>query len=217
MSTSDEICTDSCKDSDTCDVNDMLQNMSTVDNEVNDISVCANCGKEGDDVTNTCNKCKMVKYCNAACKKKHRYKHKTKCEEHLRRKAEKHDEELFKQPPPSEDCPICFLQLPTLNTGWRYMSCCGKVLCSGCIHAPVYDNQGNKVTKKVCPFCRTPVPSSEQEAVKRLKNRIEAGDPEAISTLGCYYRDGTNGYPQDYTKALEHWHRAGELGYQFSC
>ena len=51
-------------------------------------NICANCGKEGGDVTNTCNKCKMVKYCNAACKKKHRSKHKKACD---RRIAELHD------------------------------------------------------------------------------------------------------------------------------
>ena len=48
------------------------------------------------------------------------------------------DEELFKQPSQKEDCPICFLLLPTLRTGWRYYSCCGKVICSGCAHAPVF-------------------------------------------------------------------------------
>ena len=38
----------------------------------NDVSMCASCGKEGTtDNMNTCNKCKMVNYCNAACKKKH--------------------------------------------------------------------------------------------------------------------------------------------------
>ena len=30
--------------------------------------------------------------------------------------------------------------------------------------------------------------------------------------MGCCYRDGVHGYPQDCTKALELWHRAGELG-----
>ena len=49
---------------------------------------CANCGKEGSGVTNKCNKCNMVMYCNAACKKKHRHKHKKDCEEHVRRVAE---------------------------------------------------------------------------------------------------------------------------------
>ena len=36
----------------------------------------------------------LVKYCNAACKKKHRKKHKKACE---RRVAEMHDEKLFKE------------------------------------------------------------------------------------------------------------------------
>ena len=41
------------------------------------IITCAACGKEGeDDNMNICNKCKMVYYCNVACKKKHKSKHK---------------------------------------------------------------------------------------------------------------------------------------------
>ena len=73
-----------CKNDDgVCVMNDMLQNMSTVDAEETTLSVCANCGKQGSDVNNTCNKCKQVKYCNAACKKKHRHKHKKECEESL--------------------------------------------------------------------------------------------------------------------------------------
>jgi len=46
-----------------------------------------------------------------------------------------------------------------------------------------------------------------------LKKRVEANDPIAIHNEGCDYRVGRNGFPQDYTKALELWHRAGELGY----
>ena len=42
---------------------------------------------------------------------------------------------LFKQPPPNEDCPICFLTLPSLHTGRKYKTCCGQMICSGCIHA----------------------------------------------------------------------------------
>ena len=132
------------------------QNMSTADDNA---SICANCGKEG--ASNSCNKCKMVKYCNAACKKKHRHKHKTKCEERLRRVAEeekkKHDEILFKQPPPQfDDCPICFLRMPTLETGYIYYSCCGKTICGGCDYAVT------KIAKEEkCPFCRTPHPTCE--------------------------------------------------------
>ena len=120
MSTSDN-CKDSALKSNNdgiSEVNDMLQNMSTGDDKDINVSVCAaNCGKEGSDNMNRCNKCKMVKYCNAVCKKVHKKKHKKECEEHIRLAAEhermvaeKNDKELFKQPPPAEDCPICFLQ-----------------------------------------------------------------------------------------------------------
>jgi len=189
-----------------------------------EVSVCANCGKEGNSNNmNTCNKCIMVKYCNAVCKKIHKKKHKKDCEEHVRRVAEKHneelriaaelhDEKLFKQPPPKEDCPICFLRLPTLNTGWNYKTCCGKAVCSGCFRAPLYDNQGNKVNNKKCPYCRAPTPESNEEIVERLQKRVEVGDPIAIYNLGIKYRDAEDGYPQDHVKALELHHRAGELG-----
>jgi len=190
------------------------------DNSIEDdsASVCANCGKEGNSGNmnnmNTCNKCNQAKYCNAACKKKHRSKHKKQCERYL---AELHDEKLFKKPPLlHKDCPICFERMPSYSTGGRYMSCCGQLICSGCIHAPVYDDQGNEVAKKTCPFCRVPPPSSEKEAIKRMLERVEVGDSIAIANLGSYYRDGTNGYPQDYPKALELWHRAAELGHAVS-
>ena len=199
-----------------CEVNDKLQKLSTAD-----VSICANCGKEG--ASNICNKCQVTKYCNAVCKKVHKKKHKKDCEEHVRRAAEKHNEELkraaelldielFKQPPSEEDCPICFMRLPSLDpTGRRYQACCGKMICSGCFYAPVYDNQGKEVDSKKCPFCRIPAPYTDEEVRKREKKRIEANDPFAIYNLGMYYR-GRNGYPQDYTKALELWHKAGELG-----
>jgi len=125
------------------------------------------------------------------------------------------DEELFKQPPSQYgDCPICFLRIPLLETGSRYQTCCGKVICGGCEYAPVYDNQGNKVDNKKCPFCRIPVPTlGGEEEIERDKKRVEAGDPIAIFNLGCDYLDGSCGQPQDYTKALELFHRAAKLGH----
>ena len=90
--------------------------------QVEDISInndmfitCANCGKEGSNINNICNKCKAATYCNASCKKKHRSKHKMECErrvaemheeelERERRVAELHDEKLFDQPPPNRRC-----------------------------------------------------------------------------------------------------------------
>jgi len=117
------------------------------------------------------------------------------------------DEKLFKQPPPQfEDCPICFLRLPSLRTGYRYMGCCGKQICSGCIHA-----SGLSKFNQKCPFCRAPHPKSNEEIAERDKKRVEAGDPIAIFNHGNYYSDGRSGHRQDHKKALELYHRAAEL------
>jgi len=117
--------------------------------------------------------------------------------------AELHDIELFKQPPPDDDCPICFLLLPCFDDGRRYQSCCGKVICTGCIHA----------MGKICPFCRATTPNTDKDIIKRTQKRVDVDDAKAIFCLGCDYSDGTFGVPQDRTKALELWHRAAELGY----
>ena len=171
-----------------------------------DTEICANCGKAG--AKNICNKCKQVKYCNAVCKKKHKTKHK-KCE---RRVAELRDIELFKQPPLLYgDCPICFLRLPYLRSGRRYHSCCGKVVCSGCVHAVNTKIIGSN-NKGLCPFCRTPSPISLEKSNKQLQDRIDAGDMQSLISLGCDYSKGRYGLPQNHKKALELWHRAVELG-----
>ena len=122
------------------------------------------------------------------------------------------DDKLFKKPPSKEDCPICLLLLPTLASGSTYYACCGKVICSGCCHAPVYDNLGNEIIEEKCPYCRTPVPYSIEEFDERLQKRVVLDDAEAIFTLGCYYRNGVVGFPQDYVKAFELFVRAGDLG-----
>ena len=118
------------------------------------------------------------------------------------------DEALFKQPPPNEDCPICMLPLPKLETGAKYRSCCGKIICSGCIRAvAIRDRKAQK-----CPLCRKPMATSK-EILQQTKKRMEIGDADAIYSMGGGYYHGLYGMPQDYTKALELWHRAGELGH----
>jgi len=129
---------------------------------------------------------------------------------------EMHDEALFKQPPPKEKCQICMQQMPTptLHTGSKYMTCCGNRICSGCLYASFRDNQGNIVIdNQKCSFCRAPRPSDDNEFIKRMKNRVEAGDAVAMFNLGVCYHNGQYRLPQDYTKALELWRRAAELGY----
>ena len=116
------------------------------------------------------------------------------------------DQDLFKKPPPREVCPICLLTLP-MNFEEAlydsYQDCCGKILCSGCMHSA--DNS--------CPFCRTPREFSNMELVDRAKVRVEADDAVAMYILGCKYYYGENGLPRDCEKAIELWLRGGELGY----
>ena len=172
----------------------------------NILTTCANCGKGEESVGDlkACTACKLVKYCNRDCQVAHRSLHKKACK---KRAAELHDIKLFKQPPPPEDCPICMLPVPSLDTGSKYKSCCGKRICSGCIHAVALRDGG----VGICPFCRTPTPTAK-EIGERYKKRVEVGDAEAVHNLGSCYSDGRYGLPQDYNKALELWHQAGELG-----
>ena len=170
---------------------------------------CAACGKEGGNL-NTCNKCKMVKYCNAVCKKKHCSKHKKACE---KRVAELHDEALFKEPPPPEDCPICFLPLPIDTNRTLFSPCCGKTICCGCICVMAKEAYWRRKKKIfLCAFCRTPACTSDKEEDERIMRQVEADNANSFNTLGGWYETGDYGMPQDMTKANEFHRRAGELG-----
>jgi len=156
--------------------------------EVNDMLQNMKTTDKEDKTANTCANCGKEKECERRVK----------------------DEAFFKQPPPEEDCPICFQRLPTLETGSKYMACCGKMVCSGCCYAV---EKASTKTIPLCAFCRTPLPTSDEETVERLSKRVEAGDAIAIYKLGNLYARGNHKFPQDYVKALEFWHRAGELGH----
>ena len=180
----------------------------SIDNDI--ISLCANCGKgeEESGSLKSCMACKMVRYCNRDCQITHRPQHKKACK---KRAVELYDEKLFKQPPPAEDCPICMLPLPSLHMGSKYKTCCGKIICSGCIHAVEKRDGG----VGLCPFCRTPAPTSD-EMIGQVKKRMEIGDAEAIYEMGCCYSNGSCGMPQDRAKALELCHQAAEIGHASS-
>ena len=208
MSVSDKIYKDGASKSTNdgvCEVTDMMQNMSTVDEGI--VTICANCGKKEEEGCHlkSCAACTMVKYCSRECQFAHRPMHKKECK---KRAAKLQDEKLFKQPPQKEDCPICLLCMTSLNTGSRYKSCCGKVVCSGCIYAIRM-----RTGEQICPFCRSPAPEILSEAIELDKRRMDKGDPVAMYNIGAFYRDGSNGFPQDWDKALELWLRAAELGY----
>ena len=172
-----------------------------------DMSTCAACGKEGNSADmNTCNKCKSVKYCNAACKKKHRTKHKQACE---RRVAELYDEQLFKKPPPPEECPICMLPMPLEAGQTEFKLCCGKVICHGCIYAIGTSEGGGDL----CAFCRTPLITDDKERYRRTKKLIDKGNATAMNMLANCFAQGRMGLPQNRVKANELCLKAGELGH----
>ena len=170
---------------------------------------CANCGKGEESSGNlkACTACKMVKYCNRDCQITHRPQHKKECK---KRAAELHAEQLLKEPPPREECPICMLPPPLYEnrTGMTFHSCCGKDICNGCEFA--MDESG---AKDLCPFCRTPYAKSDEEEVNRVKKLMEKGNANANYQLGGYYAQGSMGLPQNYAKANELYLRAGELGF----
>ena len=198
-----------------------IEDLSIVEKEDchtdNNRITCAACGKEGDAVEsmNICNKCKVAKYCNAACKKKHRHKHKANCNEIVKHAAELYDEALFKEPPPPEDCPICMLPLPLDMEEQSFKSCCGKTICQGCIYAMAMEEirRGKKKEELgMCAFCRTPTHSSNEEGIERIRKLMDNGNEDAYHQLACYYTDGIRGVPQDRAKANELLLKAGELG-----
>jgi|AntRauTorckE5430_2_1112549.scaffolds.fasta_scaffold05596_5 TPR repeat protein len=116
--------------------------------------------------------------------------------------------ELFKQPPPKEDCPICFLRLPNEHVKILCKPCCGKLLCAGCNDAHM------SAAAQKCPFCRTQLPASYAEMMERYQKRMEANDDiEAMFLLGDCYDCGDNGLQQDSSKAIELYSKAAKLGH----
>jgi hypothetical protein len=202
-------------------------------NEI-DVVCCAECGEAGGASLKVCKSCMHARYCNAACQHKHWPKHKAACK---LRAAELRDEVLFKDPPPKEDCPICFIPMPILlvscitlpdatisavpifdfaqaNEGLAkkateaYYPCCGKNFCRGCIHSCL--QSGNHK----CPFCNSDRSSkTREENNEDLMKRAEANDAASICVLADFYQHGLNGLQQDCGKAMELYARAADLGF----
>ena len=195
---------------------------------------CDECGEEGGVSLKTCKACMQVKYCNANCQRTHWPKHKKECKQ---RAAELRDEALFKDPPPKEDCPICFLPMPlkliscaslppaTISSVpiydfaianedlagevmERYYTCCGKQVCEGCIHSFVQSGNDEK-----CPFCNSDCGKSVEDEVEEVMKRVEANDAASIYMLAHQYCHGLHGLQRDRAKAIELYVRAANLGY----
>ena len=177
-------------------------------------AACANCNKaEADDCKlKRCTACKLVKYCCRDCQVAHRPKHKKACK---KRAAELFDEELFKDHPESEECPICMIPLPIEENQIRFQTCCGKTLCCGCIHAQVKEDISSGKRKEeiaTCPFCRKPDARTEEERNLRLKKIMEKGNATALHIVASLYNEGRRDFCRNLTKAIELYLKSGELG-----
>ena len=172
-------------------------------------NICANCGKGEEESCNlkSCAACKLVKYCSRECQIAHRPQHKKECK---KRVIELHEEKLFADPPPPEECPICMLPLSGEDRTEMFQSCCGKIICTGCLCAMMMSDEGGA---DLCPYCRTPDEPTDEGTVKQIKKLMDKGNGEAFFEFANYYGGGTMGLTQDYQKANELYLKAGELGY----
>jgi hypothetical protein len=152
-----------------------------------EICCCAACGIAAlalDNVNVKLKKCgcKLVQYCSVDCQKNHRPQHKRVCKKRL---AEIRDDELFTQPEISQygECPICCLPIPIDDNKSKLNSCCCKIFCNGCNYANKKREWEQGLEYK-CPYCREPVPDTEEEIDENLMRRIKANDPIALNEMG---------------------------------
>ena len=131
--------------------------------------------------------------------------------------------DLFAPLPPTEDCAICFVPLSRLTSEKWYQTCCGKEICWACFKENEESikklNEEKNTSKKVaftCPFCREPRPSMD-EYVRQLEARTLKNDYRALTSLGSFFMQGSNGLPKNNLKGLDYLIKAVELGSAEAC
>jgi hypothetical protein len=168
--------------------------------------VCASCGKvEVDDVKLKKCGCKLVKYCSVDCQRNHRSQHKKACK---KRMVELRDEKLFEQPDGSHlgECPICCLPLPLDPNKSKIYSCCCQRICNGCGIANQLREAGQGLELK-CPYCREPLPDTDDGIDQNFVKRVKANDPVALVKKGIQCRHEGNCY-----NAFQYYRTAAGLG-----
>jgi len=126
-----------------------------------------------------------------------------------------YDNELFQDPPPREECPICMLPMPhalaACGVEASYMPCCGKTICAGCTMVTMEETEKGNL-KDLCPLCRVPAPKSDEELMKRCKKRMQLNDANAFHAMGQQHYLGDWGLPRNAKKAIQLWTKGAELG-----
>ena len=138
---------------------------------------------------------------------------------------------LFDDPPPMPDCSICMVKLPIDPHMAMYQGCCGKEICVGCCYnqSRVFLEREEKERKPPgfygpppCAFCREPVTDDVgaqqigycgSEGMRRMHERAEKGDANAMWRIAAYHKEGMGGFPIDYSKALDFMKKAADLGH----
>ena len=168
--------------------------------------VCASCGKAAvDEIKLKKCACNLVKYCTVDCQKYHRPQHKKACK---KRMAEIREDRLFRQPDESHlgECPLCCLPLPLDPKKYGTFSCCCKRICGGCSYAN-HQREIEQGLEQRCPFCREPMPKTDEDHQKNLAKRVKTDDPIALLKMGVKCDE-----ERDHEGAFGYYTRAAGLG-----
>ena len=132
-----------------------------------------------------------------------------------KRAAELFDEELFKDPPPREECPICMLPLPFDADQHMFKTCCGMTICNGCILSQTREDVNSGKERKdvgACPFCRAHETENHEEVASRINTCIDRKNGMAMTLAAKYCIFGEMGFPRDWARAHELLVESSKLG-----
>ena len=135
------------------------------------------------------------------------------------------------------ECGICSYTLPLDPKQSVYESCCGQIICQGCVVAsrkakirmhelmslqesmPDVPRESLEFqimtnSKNIrCAYCRGTRPNNCEELVQRLCKRVEKfNDAVAMNQLGDCYMKGLHGVDVDVIRGIELYKKSYELG-----
>ena len=129
--------------------------------------------------------------------------------------------DLFVSIPPTDDCAICLVALPVVESNKGYWNCCGNDICWSCVDRSKETlkrfnaeraTNGKAPIARSCPFCRASADITNDEYLARFEKRFALRDARAMIMLAGDYEDGTEFVDQDERKLFEITLRAVELG-----
>ena len=115
--------------------------------------------------------------------------------------------------PGKEECPICMIPLPLLQSDSCYLVCCGKTICGACDKGQwKVDMEGQR--ERLCPFCRRTddFEYNDERRVKQVMKLADAGHHDALEWIALTYFKGEMGLRQDKAEGLKWYRRAVEAG-----